>query len=126
VKALQQRDLVIPVVGDLGGPSAVRAIARALDARHERLSAFYVSNVEFYLFSGGTFPRFMVNLGRLPHTANSVVIRSIFGRYAVPSRPGDASASHLQAVDDLLREHAAGHLRDYADIASHRVELRLR
>lgn len=118
VKSLEERDLVIPVVGDLSGPSAVASIARAIDGRHERLSAFYVSNVEFYLFSDGSFPRFVANLGRLPHSANSVLIRSIFGRYAVAARPGDASASRLAAVDELLREHAAGRIRFYGDIAS--------
>ena len=118
VKVLEGRDLVIPVVGDLSGPSALTAIGAALAARHERLSAFYVSNVEFYLFGNGSFPRFAANLGRIPHLPNSVVIRSIFGRYAAPSRPGDASASRLQTVDDLLREYAAGHIKDYGDIAS--------
>ena len=49
VKGLQARDLIIPVVGDLSGPSAVTAIGRALSARRERLSAFYVSNVELSL-----------------------------------------------------------------------------
>jgi hypothetical protein len=117
LKTLEGKDLVIPVVGDLSGPSAVAAIARALDARQQRLSAFYVSNVEFYLFSDGSFPRFLANLGRLPRTPNSVLIRSIFGRYAAPVRPGDASTSVLAPIDDLLRDHAAGRIRSYADIA---------
>ena len=109
---------MIPVVGDLSGPSAVAAIGRALEARRERLSAFYVSNVEFYLFGDGTFPRFAANLGKIPHAPNSVVIRSIFGgRFGGPSRPGDASVNRLQGIDELLREYAAGRVRQYADIA---------
>jgi hypothetical protein len=119
VKGLEARDLIVPVVGDLSGPSAVAAIGRALDARHERLSAFYVSNVEFYLFGGGSFPKFTANLGKLPHMPNSVLIRSIFGRYAGgASRPGDASVQRLQSIDDLLREYAAGRIRQYGDIAA--------
>ena len=118
VKGLEAQDLIIPVVGDLSGPTAIAAIGRALEARRERLSAFYVSNVEFYLFGGGTFPRFAANLGTLPHLPNSVVIRSIFGgRYRGPTRPGDGSVSRVQAVDDLLREYAAGRIRGYGDIA---------
>jgi hypothetical protein len=117
VKGLESRDLVIPVVGNLAGPSAVAAIGRAVTARQERVSAFYVSNVEFYLFGDGSFPRFAANLGRLPHMPNAVLIRSIFGRYTVsPTRPGDASVSRLQAIDDLLRDHAAGRIRQYIDI----------
>jgi hypothetical protein len=118
VKALEARDLVIPVVGDLSGPSALTAIGKALAARHERLSAFYVSNVEFYLFGNGAFARFIANLGRLPHLPNSVLIRSIFGRFAGPSRPGDASVSRLETVDELLREYAAGRIRQYADLTA--------
>ena len=119
VKGLEARDLIVPVVGDLAGPSAVAAIGNVLGARRERLSAFYVSNVEFYLFRQGAFARFAANLGRLPRTANSVIIRSIFDRYAPGQfRPGDASVSRLDAVDDLLREYTAGRIRHYADIAS--------
>jgi hypothetical protein len=117
VKGLQARDLVVPVVGDLSGPSAVKAIGAALMARNERLSAIYVSNVEFYLFRYGTFGRWADNLARLPHTPNSVVIRSIFGRFGA-ARPADASVSRVQSVAELVREHAAGRIRSYADIAS--------
>src|SRR5262249_12621387 len=117
VKGLEARDLVIPVVGDVSGPSALAAIGRALDARHERLSAFYVSNVEVYLLRDGSFPRFVANVGRVPHLPNSVLIRSIFGRYGSGGyRPGDASVSRLAAVDALLREFAAGHIRQYDDL----------
>ena len=118
VKDLQARDLVIPVTGDLSGPSALIAIGRLIAARGQRLSAFYVSNVEFYLFGAGTFPRFAANLERLPRTANTVLIRSVFGRFTAPARPGDASSQHVQSVAELLREHAAGRIRSYRDIAS--------
>jgi hypothetical protein len=97
----------------------IRDSGKALEARHERLSTFYVSNVEFYLFGAGSFSRFAANLGRLPHLPNSVLIRSIFGRYAGgASRPGDASVQRLQGIDELLREYAAGRVRGYGDIAS--------
>ena len=117
VKGLQGQDLVIPVTGDLSGPSALVAIGKAIAARQERLSAFYVSNVEFYLFSAGSYARFASNLAHVPHGPTSVLIRSIFGRYSVATRPGDASASRLQNVDELLREYSAGRIRQYADVA---------
>lgn len=118
VKGLEARDLVIPVTGDLSGVTAMPAIAKALAARQERVSVFYVSNVEFYLFGAGSFPAFAANLGRLPHAPNSVLIRSFFGRWAFASRPGDASVSRLQSVDELLREYSAGRVRQYADLAA--------
>lgn len=117
VKRLQARDLIIPVTGDLSGPSAVAAIAKLLAARGERMSAIYVSNVEFYLFGAGTFPDFMTNLGRLPRAPNSVVIRSVFGRFAAPARAGDASTSSVQPMAELLRDYNAGRISRYADIA---------
>ena len=118
VRGLENRDLVIPVVGDLGGPTAVAAIGRYLAARNERVSAFYVSNVEFYLFREGTFPRFVTNLQRLPHSSGSVLIRSIFaGRFGFGGgRPGDDSVSALQPIDDVLSQYAGGRIRMYADL----------
>jgi len=116
VKQLQARDLVIPVTGDLSGPSALVGIGKTLAARNEHVSAFYVSNVEFYLFRGGTFPKFAANVAHLPHAPNSVVIRSIFGRLTAPARPGDSSVSRLQAIDELLHEYDAGRIRQYADV----------
>jgi hypothetical protein len=118
VRDLQARDQVIPVVGDLAGPSAVVNVGKAIASRGEKLSAFYVSNVEFYLFGDGTFPRFVANLGQVPHAANAVVIRSFFNRGGVArTRPSDNSASQLQRVDDLLKEFAAGRVRSYSDLA---------
>ena len=116
LKDLQARDLIVPVTGDLSGPSAVAAIGRLIANRRERVSAFYVSNVEFYLFSAGTFPRFVANLERLPRGEHSVLIRSFFGRFAARARPSDASSQQIQPVAELLREYAAGRIRSYADL----------
>jgi hypothetical protein len=111
VRSLQVRDLVIPVVGDLGGPSAMAAIGRLLAERGERLTAFYASNVEFYLYGQGTFPRFVANLRQIPHTNNSVLIRSVFGRYSSGWR--DGSSSQLHPIDDLLAGASEGRFRSY-------------
>jgi hypothetical protein len=119
VRDLQARDLVIPVVGDLSGSSAVGKIGKAIATRGEKLMTFYVSNVEFYLFSDGTFGQFVANLKRIPHADDAVLIRSFFGRAGlVPTRRGDNSTSQVQRVDDLLTNVAAGRVRSYADLAS--------
>jgi hypothetical protein len=121
VKDLEAHDRVIPVVGDLAGPTAVAAIGRLLASRNERLSAFYTSNVEFYLFREGTFARFITNLRALPHAPNAVVIRSIFGRYAYDARrPADDSLSQLQSVDEILAGAASGKIRTYGDLIAPR------
>ena len=86
VRSLERRDLVIPVVGDLAGPTAINAISRLVKARGERVSAFYVSNVEFYLSADGKFQSFLNNVGQMPHTDRSILIRSVFGGYRLRDR----------------------------------------
>ena len=117
VRALEARDGVIPVVGDLAGPHAIAAIGQWMTNHNERLSAFYVSNVENYLFRGGGFERYMENLNHLPHTGRSVIIRSIFGGYGLPeSVPGYYSTSAVQDFNDMLANYLAGKYRSYSDI----------
>jgi len=121
LRDLQERDRVIPVVGDLSGPSALAGIGKAIAARGEKVTAFYVSNVEFYLFREDAFGRFVANLRRLPHTDNAVLIRSFFQRAPVmPSRPDDNSVSQAASIDDLLRGVAAGRISTYSDLAGRR------
>jgi hypothetical protein len=116
IKTLHARHLIIPVVGDLSGPSAMTAIGRLLATRKERLSAFYTSNVEFYLYGQGSFPRFIANLRQIPRTKNSVIIRSVFGRYLPSGRPGDGSTSQLQSIEHLVEGSAKGRFRSYGEL----------
>lgn len=95
VKGLEARDRVIPVVGNIAGPSAMAAVARDIGERHERLSVFYASNVEFYLEREGNYQRFASNLARMPRMSNGVIIRSVFGR-------GGGSLSELQPIAELV------------------------
>jgi hypothetical protein len=119
LRDLQARDLVIPIVGDLAGPSAVANVGKAIAARGEKLTAFYVSNVEFYLFREGTFEPFITNLRRIPHATNAVLIRSFFGRLPMaPARPRDNSVSQAASIDDLLRGVDAGRVRSYGDLSA--------
>ena len=120
VKGLEAKDDLIPVVGDLGGPSALAAIGALLAARHQRVTTFYTSNVEFYLFREGTFGRFAANLERLPYGQDSVIIRSIFGRYVRTERPSDDSASQLQRLKDVLTGWQAGRIASYGDLIAPR------
>jgi hypothetical protein len=113
VKDLQSRDLIVPVVGNLSGPSALAAIGAAMAERGDRLNAFYASNVEFYLFGDGTFRDFAANLRRVPHTSRSVIIRSVFGRFSVG---GGGSSSHTQPVAAMLDAVQNGRIRSYRDL----------
>jgi hypothetical protein len=117
LKTLEGRDGVIPVVGDLSGPHALAAIAQLMNQRGERLSAFYVSNVENYLFRDGAYTRYIENLKRLPHSDRSLIIRAIFGGYSLPeSVPGYYSTSTVQSLNELLAACAAGKCRSYYEL----------
>ena len=109
VRALEGRDGVIPVVGDVAGPHAMRAIAAAIGERGERLSALYISNVENYLFRDGVFARYADNLGHLPRGARSVVIRSVFSG-------GGESISRVQPLDQMLGDISRGNYRTYSEL----------
>jgi len=76
---LQLRNLVVPVVADFGGPSGIRAVGQWLRHRSMTVTAFYVSNVEQYLFrdTGQAAERFYGNLTALPLDSTSMFIRSV-------------------------------------------------
>jgi hypothetical protein len=113
VKSLQAKDRVIPVVGNLAGDRALASIARLMTERGERLSVFYLSNVELYLWQDGLVPQFMANLARLPAEPGSVVIRAIFGTTVDESVPGYYSTSVVRPVADVLEDYRGGRSRSY-------------
>jgi hypothetical protein len=75
VKTLQEKNLLVPVSGDFAGPKAIRAIGTYLQKQGGVVSAFYVSNVEQYLFQDGKARAFYDNVATLPLTDTSVFIR---------------------------------------------------
>jgi hypothetical protein len=122
VRSLERRDLVIPVVGNFIGPHALAAIGRLMTERGVRLSAFYASNVEFYLFADGTFAKFVDNLSHIPRTDRSLIIRSVFaGGVAslMPQAvPGYPSASIVHSLNELLEGYAKGGFRNYRELTT--------
>jgi hypothetical protein len=117
VRSLHERGAVIPVVGNLGGMHALASIGQWMHDHHQRLSAFYVSNVEDYLFRDRVFGQYMQNLGGLPRSDRSLVIRSVFGRWGLPdSAPGYYSTSTTQNVDEMLANFSDGKYRTYSDL----------
>jgi hypothetical protein len=76
---MQQKNLIVPVVGDFAGPKAIRSVARYVQDHGALVSAFYVSNVEEYIMSPpAVWSAYCKNLATLPVNASSTFIR--FGR----------------------------------------------
>src|SRR5215216_5267811 len=121
LKRLEDQDLIVPVVGDLSGPQALKAIGQYITEINERVSAFYVSNIEFYLQRQGTFDKFVENLKQLPIDNRSLMIRSYFNYYAPPhpqAEPNHFSTQLLQRIEDLLKQCASGECESYNDIVT--------
>lgn len=120
VRSLQSRDQIVPVVGDVSGNQAMSAIAADMKARGVSLSAFYISNVEYYLYRNGSFARYARNLQQFPHDQRSIVIRSVFpsgGSMRLPqSVPGFYSTSITQPFATMLEDLANGRYRSYQDL----------
>jgi hypothetical protein len=78
LKSLEDRDAIVPVVGNVAGTEAMPRIAGDVNRRGDRVSAFYISNVETYLYGSGQRSQFLDNVRSLPQDSRSVLIRSIF------------------------------------------------
>ena len=92
VKSLEFRNLVIPVVGDFGGPKSIRAVGAYLKAHGATVSTFYLSNVEQYLEQDNKWQLFCGNVAALPLDMSSTFIRSTNrGRGFGPFGPGFVS-----------------------------------
>jgi hypothetical protein len=99
VKALEEQNLIVPVVGDFAGSKAIRAIGAYLTDRHATVSAFYLSNVEQYLYSDGSWVAFCGNVAALPLDATSTFIRSVrSGQFGYG--PGGLSSVLGNMLDD--------------------------
>jgi hypothetical protein len=113
VKDLETRNLIVPVVGDFAGPKALRAVGTYVAAHDSVIAAFYVSNVEQYLFQNDVWRKFYDNVATLPIDGESVFIRSIKGREV------------LDPIKSVLREVADGRVQTYPDLGM-RVDSGLR
>jgi hypothetical protein len=77
LRAIEGKNLVVPVVGDFAGPKAIRGVGEYLKQHNARVTAFYTSNVEQYLFTSRSDERFYRNVEALPIDSTSVFIRSL-------------------------------------------------
>ena len=121
LRELQRRNLVVPVVGDLAGDHALRAVGDALRERGEVVTALYTSNVEYYLFRDGTFPAFAANVASLPRDPDAVIVRSYFptarGRHPL-AVPGYWSAQLVHPMERFVEVANGEGFRGYLDLVT--------
>ena len=79
LRDVELNNLLVPVVGDFAGAKAIRAVGEYLKQNNATVTAFYLSNVEQYLFQqGDDWRKFFGNVGTLPLDGASTFIRSVF------------------------------------------------
>ena len=79
LKDLEANNLVVPLVGDFAGAKALRGVGAYLKDHASNVTAFYLSNVEQYLFQqNDDAKKFYTNVATLPLDSSSTFIRSVF------------------------------------------------
>jgi hypothetical protein len=118
VRDMQKANRLLVVTGDLSGAHALRAVGDYVRERGLRVSAFYTSNVEQYLFQFGTFPDFAATTVTLPFDTNAVIIRSYFarGRGHPLAVFGHMSVQLVQPAADFVRKMNAGGYGSYYEL----------
>jgi hypothetical protein len=76
LKEFETRNLLVPIVGNFGGPKAIRAVGAYVKDHGGTVVAFYLSNVEQYLQQDGIWDVFCKNVATLPLDDTSTYIFS--------------------------------------------------
>ena len=114
---------IVPLVGNFAGDKAIKTVAAYLKQHHATVTAFYLSNVEQYLWNGsGDGRKFFGNVAALPLDSASTFIRAVFngggfrgagggGGMRGPINPrvddGPAQGLHRRTHQQLLRRDSA-------------------
>jgi hypothetical protein len=129
MRRFEMNNLLVPLVGDFAGPTAIRSVGDYLRERGIWVTAFYVSNVEQYLFRDlEAWKNFYSNVATLPLQQDSVFIRALIktrnGLFSpLPIvRPG---YSHLEIslspISDLVEAFNSDLIHEYPDILLNQV-----
>jgi hypothetical protein len=78
VRAMHQKNLIVPLVGDFGGTKALRMAGQYLRNHGAVLNVFYLSNVEDYI--SGVWTQYVNNMASFPMDASSVLVRWHIGQ----------------------------------------------
>lgn len=127
LRELERKNLLIPVVGDFGGPKALRAVGQYLKEHGATVAAYYTSNVEQYLFNQGAgrggrvinggATKFYENVGTLPLDDSSVFIRSgVPNPYGGRGGGNGMNNSQIAPIQATVDAYKADRIQVYQDI----------
>src|SRR5262245_56887159 len=118
VRDMQQKNLIIPIVGDFSGTKALAAIGDYLRKNGLTVTSFYTSNVEQYLFDSAVFDGFAKNVKKLPIDDKSVFIRAVFHmRYTHPARKQDhKSVKAVERMKVIVEDFGQGLYPSYREL----------
>ena len=118
VKRMQLANLIVPVVGDFGGPRTLRAIGDYVRGLDDTIDVFYLSNVEQYLFPDGPWRSFYENVSTFPLSDNAIFIRTFFGaarRCNNPTTPNRTPVT--SSIVELLEDYRRGEIETACALA---------
>jgi hypothetical protein len=123
LRDLETRNMLVPLTGDFGGPKAIRSVGQYVKEHGATVTAFYLSNVEQYLFQGngnqnGGWTNFYDNVATLPLDESSTFIRSAGGgvRGFGAGGGGMRAPNVLASMQETVSAVKAGRIQSYADV----------
>jgi hypothetical protein len=125
LRQMHEQNRIVTITGDLAGQQALRSVGEYLREIGETVTAFYVSNVEFYLWRQDTIGKWVDNLRALPINDRSVIIRSYFNyAYYTSVHPqtidNHFSVQILQTIESLIRDYDQGGYGSYYELSTRR------
>ena len=97
MKSLEAKNLLVPVVGNFAGSKALRSVGDYIRTKGATVSAFYLSNVEQYLYQDRIWNSFCRNVASFPLEPSSTFIRSVRGGGAGPGAGLNSELGNMQA-----------------------------
>jgi hypothetical protein len=121
LREMELNNAIVPLVGNFAGDKAIRTVAEYLKTRHATVTAFYLSNVEQYLWNGTDDGRkFFGNVAALPLDSSSTFIRAVFNgggfRGGAGGGGGMRGPTILASMMDQLKAFNEGHINSYYDV----------
>ena len=114
LRDFEERNMLVPVVGDFAGPKSIGSVGRYLKAHNATVTAFYVSNVEDYLFrQGDDWRKWFTNVGTLPLDSVSTFIRA---SHTGTSNGVLGLTSMLASMQNQVKLFRDGRILSYPDV----------